>query len=1021
MLSHVDIRSGVYFDSVSLMQVSARVKEVDGVTDALIGMGTELNLDLMRSLDFDIDPAVTPNDLVIALRCADDAVLEQAVAELDVQLAALRSTGGGLTASEESPALTLGSAARRTEASLAVISVPGEHATTEALDAIAAGCSVMLFSDNVPVESEVLLKDAAAAADVIVMGPDCGTAVVSQAALGFANRVRPGRFGIVAASGTGAQQVMTLLSAAGEGVSHVLGTGGRDMSAAVGGRSTKQALRALAADPATEHIIIVSKPADADVVDEVAALAGELGVGVSWAVLGPGRPDLTAAVEAALHAVGGAAPAWPSWLPEAAAAGFPAAENPAAEKPAAAGGGELRGYFCGGTLADEAMLIASDVLGPVPSNIPLAGAEQLSGGSVPETGSFVIDFGDDEMTAGRAHPMIDPSLRLDALARTGASADVVLLDLVLGYGAHAAPVEPLAEVIGQVRAQAQEEHGRQLPVVVSLVGTEDDHQGLAAAVAALTAAGAEVFASNAAATRRALAHLGHGDGSAGNAAEASAAAEADAPADATTASGTAAQPDAASGAVSDAAGDAPLRGLLEAEPVVVTAGLSLFAQELQAQAVAVTEVDWRPALGSAAAVQAVMADPRRAAANRTAIERMLAAGAELIAVRPARECLGLADTEFLHAGPPLAWEDASGPMRGALAGAVVFEGLVDTLEEAEEGLAAGRFTFAPCHSREAVGPMAGVVSPSMWMMELHDPVHGNRAYCSLNEGLGKVLRYGANGEEVLTRLRWMRDVLGPVLAEALESSGPLDTKAYVSQMLQSGDEGHNRNRTGTLLFLRDIMPHLFAQDRPQEDLAEVVRFLGANDYFALNIVMPTCKLACAAAKNVPGSSLVVTMARNGTEFGIQLSGTGDAWFTGPAQMPEGLFLGSFGPEDANPDIGDSAITETAGIGGFAMAAAPAIVRLVGADVAFALETTQKMYEITLGEHPAHQIPILEFRGVPTGIDAAAVVRTGVLPQINTGMAGRIAGVGQVGAGLVNPPEEAFVTALAALAEAAERR
>lgn len=994
MLSHVDIRSGVYFDSVSLMQASARVKDLDGVSDALIGMGTELNLDLMRSLDFDIDPAVSPNDLVIALRCADAEVLKAALTELDVQLAALRSTGGELSTGGESPALTVGSAARRTEANLALISVPGEHATTEALDAIAAGCSVMLFSDNVPVESEVLLKDAAATADVIVMGPDCGTAVVSQAALGFANRVPPGRFGIVAASGTGAQQVMTLLSAAGEGVSHVLGTGGRDMSAAVGGRSTKQALRALAADEATEHVIIVSKPADAGVVDEVAALAGELGVGVTWAVLGSGRPDLTAAVEAALRAAGGMAPEWPSWLPE------------TSEQPAA--GGDLRGYFCGGTLADEAMLIACQALGPVPSNIPLAGAEQLSGGRVPESGSFVIDFGDDEMTAGRAHPMIDPSLRLDALERTGAGAGVVLIDLVLGYGAHAAPVEPLAAAIERVRARAQEEHGHRLPVVVSLVGTEEDPQGLSASVEALTAAGAEVFASNAAATRRALAHLGH-------------AASPDAALRPESGVQTDAQAGVQTGASTTAADGASLRGLLEAEPVVVTAGLSLFAQELQAQAVAVTEVDWRPALGSAAAVQAVMADPRRADANRTAIERMLAAGAELVAVRPARECLGLADTEFLHAGPPLAWEDASGPMRGALAGAVVFEGLVETLEEAEEGLASGRFTFAPCHSREAVGPMAGVVSPSMWMMELHDPVHGNRAYCSLNEGLGKVLRYGANGEEVLTRLRWMRDVLGPVLAEALESSGPLDTKSYVSQMLQSGDEGHNRNRTGTLLFLRDIMPHLFAQDWPQEDLAEVVRFLGANDYFALNIVMPTCKLACAAAKNVPGSSLVVTMARNGTEFGIQLSGTGDAWFTGPAQMPEGLFLGSFGPEDANPDIGDSAITETAGIGGFAMAAAPAIVRLVGADVAFALETTQKMYEITLGEHPAHQIPILEFRGVPTGIDAAAVVRTGVLPQINTGMAGRVAGVGQVGAGLVNPPEEAFVTAMAALAEAAERR
>ena len=393
---------------------------------------------------------------------------------------------------------------------------------------------------------------------------------------------------------------------------------------------------------------------------------------------------------------------------------------------------------------------------------------------------------------------------------------------------------------------------------------------------------------------------------------------------------------------------------------------------------------------------------------------MLSAGAEVVGLRPARECLGLREDEFLHSGPPLEWDRASGPMRGALAGAVVFEGLADTLEAAEAGLAEGRFSFAPCHSRDAVGPMAGVVSPSMWLFELVDPVHGNRAYCSLNEGLGKVLRYGANSEEVLSRLNWMRDVLGPVLAAAVAATGPLDAKNYVTQMLQSGDEGHNRNRTATLLFLRDIMPKLFTLDFPADDLAEVARFLGANDYFALNLVMPTCKLAMAAAKGVPGSTLVVTMARNGTDFGIQLAGTGDRWYTGPAQIAEGLYLGSFGVEDANPDIGDSAITETAGIGGLAMAAAPAVVRLVGGDVAFAVDTTRRMYEITLGEHPQHQIPVLEFRGVPSGIDLAKVLRTHVLPQINTGMAGKVAGVGQVGAGLVTPPVECFTSAVEGL-------
>jgi hypothetical protein len=354
-------------------------------------------------------------------------------------------------------------------------------------------------------------------------------------------------------------------------------------------------------------------------------------------------------------------------------------------------------------------------------------------------------------------------------------------------------------------------------------------------------------------------------------------------------------------------------------------------------------------------------------------------------------------------------------MRGALLGAMLFEGWADSPEDAEAQLAAGRITLEPCHHRDAVGPMAGVTSPSMWLYELRDDVHGNTSWCSLNEGLGKVLRYGAYGDEVVERLHWMNRVLGPLLQTAIRTGGPIDVKAIISQMLQMGDEGHNRNRAGSLMLLRELLPSMIAADRPADEIAECVRFSGANEHFFLNLGMPACKLATLAAHGIPGSTVVTTMARNGTDFGIRVSGTGDQWFTGPAQTPAGLYLGSYGPEDANPDIGDSAITETGGIGGFAMAAAPAIVRFVGGEVPMALAATRSMYDITVGEHPAYQVPILEFRGTPTGIDVCAVARTGVLPQINTGMAGRVAGTGQVGAGLVKPPVECFTGALEALA------
>jgi hypothetical protein len=245
-------------------------------------------------------------------------------------------------------------------------------------------------------------------------------------------------------------------------------------------------------------------------------------------------------------------------------------------------------------------------------------------------------------------------------------------------------------------------------------------------------------------------------------------------------------------------------------------------------------------------------------------------------------------------------------------------------------------------------------------------------------------------------------------------------KAIVAQMIQMGDEGHNRNRAGTLMFLREVLPALIDSGAPSGDVAEAVRFVAGNDHFFLNLVMPACKLQTRAAAGIDGSTVVTVMARNGTDFGIQVSGTGDQWFTAPANTPEGLYLGAYGPEDANPDIGDSAITETAGIGGMSMATAPAIVRFVGGSVPDALATTQRMYGITVGENPAFAIPILEFRGAPTGIDVTSVVRSGVLPQINTGMAGRVAGTGQVGAGLVTPPMACFTQALDALAARAER-
>jgi hypothetical protein len=455
---------------------------------------------------------------------------------------------------------------------------------------------------------------------------------------------------------------------------------------------------------------------------------------------------------------------------------------------------------------------------------------------------------------------------------------------------------------------------------------------------------------------------------------------------------------------------------------VVTAGADLLAGAIESQSVPVERVDWRPPMeGTPDDLATVALDPLRRAANAAAVEAMLAVQGMLVDVAPASEVLGLKPGEFLHAGPPISWERAAGPLRGALMGAAALEGLVSDPEDAPSLFAGSSVALEPCHHRNAVGPMAGVVSSSMWMFVLEDPASGRRTYCSLNEGLGKVLRYGAYAPEVLDRLRWMSAVLGPLLREAVRASGPVDVTGILTQMLQMGDEAHNRNRAGTLMLLRDLSPSMVSTGHDAADVAEALRFVGGNDHFFLNLAMPACKLALDAARDIEGSTMVVAMARNGTDFGIQVSGTGDTWFTGPAQLADGLYLGDYGPEDANPDIGDSAITETAGLGGFSMATAPAIVRFVGGTVPDALATTRRMREITLAANPRWTIPVLDFEGAPTGIDVSAVCRTGILPQINTGMAGKQAGVGQVGAGLVTPPASVFPEALAALADKTRQR
>lgn len=404
-------------------------------------------------------------------------------------------------------------------------------------------------------------------------------------------------------------------------------------------------------------------------------------------------------------------------------------------------------------------------------------------------------------------------------------------------------------------------------------------------------------------------------------------------------------------------------------------------------------------------------------ANMTTVTRMMEARPVLLDVGKALDVIpGMRPNLILHAGPPITWERMSGPLKGAIIGALMFEGLAKTAEEAEALATSGEIDFAPCHHHAAVGPMAGVTSASMAVYIVENQTHGNRAFSNLNEGYGKVLRYGAYQEDVQARLRWMNTTLAAVLKDALEVSGGMDIRTLLAEALHMGDEGHNRNKAGSILYTKNLAPFV-AKVAPSADVAaDVLKFLGDNALSVLNPVMAACKAMCDAAHGVEGSTIVSTMARNGTDFGIRVSGLGDRWFTGPSQVPDGLYFPGFSVADANPDIGDSTITETAGIGGFAMAAAPAIVTFVSGKPSDAINATMEMYEITFTEHKTFTIPALDFRGTPTGVDLRKVVEVGITPRINTGIAHKNAGVGQVGAGLVRPPMQIFEEALVAFAE-----
>lgn len=456
--------------------------------------------------------------------------------------------------------------------------------------------------------------------------------------------------------------------------------------------------------------------------------------------------------------------------------------------------------------------------------------------------------------------------------------------------------------------------------------------------------------------------------------------------------------------------------LLDDSLKLANIGASMFIDDFEMQNIAFTKVNWTPpANGDPEIIDTLdFLDNYKDVikeANDLALDKMLNTEGKLVGIDLAKNLINFFNKKtILHAGPSISWRDMAGPQLGALIGGIMYEGWADTYEKAFELLETDTITIEPNHKYNCVGPMAGITTPSMPVHILYDQVHDNYAYCNVNEGLGKVLRFGKVSKDVIDKLLWMRSDLMPVLNDALKMSGGIDVKSIIMQVLHMGDECHNRNKAATSLFYKEISNYVYQTDYPQPQKLEILDFIRNNDHYFLNLSMPFSKLSLLSIEDITYSSIVTIMARNGVEFGIKYP-TNKKWFTAPANYVEGLYFPGFSEEDACLDLGDSAITETNGLGGFAMAASPAIVKFVGGSVNDALDYSIRMRTITHGTNPNFSIPALDFAGTASGIDLLKVLDTNTMPVINSGIAHKEAGIGQIGAGVVHPPMECFVEAI----------
>ncbi|HGO5856417.1 TPA: acyl-CoA synthetase FdrA [Mannheimia haemolytica] len=987
------VKKGSYHDSVVLMLLTNAISSLEGVNKVSVMMATPANKDIFAQSGLDTPELLeaTANDMVVVADVEQEDVINVVMEKVE-EFLKQKSQSASAQAGKEAVKSWNKATAALPDANLAVISIPGAYAALEANRALDEGLNVFMFSDNVSVEDEKALKQKAHGKGLVVMGPDCGTGIIQGVPIAFTNSVTPGSIGIIGASGTGIQELTTIIDRLGEGVENAIGTGGRDLYEDIGGITMLDTIEAMEQNEKVKVLIVISKPPAKAVREKISARLSRYTKPVITLFLGE-KPEFHE--ENFYHAY---------TLDEAARLAVALVRNepiPAFAKNSVnstACGKTLKAYYSGGTLAGEAAMLLKDAL-----SIEGSGAK-ADGFIFKQDGHIVVDLGDDVYTQGKPHPMIDPAKRIESMreAVDDATTGVILFDIVLGYGSHEDMATALIPTIQELQQKAKAQH-RKVAFVATVCGTRSDYQGYDETVRKLVEAGVEVCETNKSAVEKSLALLGlHFD--------------------------ELVKPIQAKTVVQgeNAPASESLLRLLSEKPKIINIGLKSFADVAEKFGCQVVQFNWQPPAGGNIQLikalnflnesQTVDIDE----ANRKVIAKVVAA-APIIRDNVLAKTVIKELNEgkvILHAGPPIQYQDMPNTVQGSCVGAVLFEKWATDETSARALLESGEIKFMPCHHVNAVGPMGGITTANMPVWVVENATDGNVAYCTMNEGIGKVLRFGAYSEEVVKRLEWMRDVLGPTLGKAIRSmENGLAVNPLVAKAIAMGDEFHQRNIAASMSFFKEVAPRITAMSAlAEQDKYDVIKFLADTDQFFLNIMMATCKAVMDGARTLTEGTVVTAMCRNGVHFGIRIAGMGDEWFVGPVNTPQGLYFTGYDGEDACPDIGDSAITETLGVGGMAMIAAPAVTRFVGAGgYEDALRTSNDMMEICIDRNPNYIVPNWNFQGACLGIDARLVVEKGITPVINTGIAHKVAGFGQIGAGTVRPPLACFEKAVLAYA------